>query len=332
MGCKAQAEVKVAKPPPPPPPPPPPDQDGDGIPDANDKCPAEAEDGNPPDAQDGCPNKDMDGDGILIPDDKCPDAKEVVNDFEDTDGCPDEKPLVQLKEKEVQINQKIQFKKDSAKIEEGSMPVVKAVAKLLKDYPEVQLIEVGGHASKEGSEWHNRSLTQKRVDSVVKELVKEGVDKSRLLSQGYGFYCPVDPGESEEALEKNRRVEFKILYRKGKDLAHERGCEAAKKKGIKPKKLPPIPEWKEPAKPAAPAAGAAAPAGGAAPAKGAAPAAGGAAAPAAAGGAKAPPKLSKPGAAPAKPAQPAKPQGAAPAAPAKPATPAKPAPAAPAAK
>src|SRR6185503_17558554 len=99
------------------PPPPPPDGDGDGILDADDKCPSEKEDGKPPNANDGCPVKDTDGDGITDDVDKCPDQPETKNDFEDEDGCPDQKPLVQIVGTEVKINQKIQFKHDSAGIE-----------------------------------------------------------------------------------------------------------------------------------------------------------------------------------------------------------------------
>jgi outer membrane protein OmpA-like peptidoglycan-associated protein len=242
-GCKGEVKISTPEPPPPPPPPPPPDQDGDGIPDADDKCPVEAEDGNPPDPNDGCPNKDMDNDGIPIPQDKCPDQPETVNDFEDDDGCPDQKPIVQLEAKEVKINQQILFDKNSADIQQASLIIIDAVADVLNKNPEVQLVEVGGHASNEGSEWYNRDLTQKRVDSVVKALVERGVDKSRLLSQGYGFYCPLDSAETEEAREKNRRVEFKIVYRKGEDLGQQRGCEAAEAKGVKPKPLPALPPW-----------------------------------------------------------------------------------------
>jgi outer membrane protein OmpA-like peptidoglycan-associated protein len=200
----------------------------------------------------------MDNDGIPIPQDKCPTEPETVNDYQDDDGCPDKKPLVELKETEVQINEKIMFDKNSADIRPESMPIIDAVADLLKKNPEVQLTEVGGHASREGDEGHNRRLSQKRVDAIVKALVERGVEKDRLLSQGYGFYCPLDPGEGEVAYEKNRRVEFKILYRKGKDLGQQRGCEEAEKKGVKPK---PLPELK-PFDPNAPAPAAAPPASG----------------------------------------------------------------------
>jgi hypothetical protein len=141
---------------------------------------------------------------------------------------------------EVKINQKIQFKHNSAKVEPESKPILDAVGDILKKHPELQLVEVGGHASKEGDPKHNQKLTQQRVESVSKELTARGIEKTRLLSQGYGFYCLLDPGTTEESNEKNRRVEFKILLKDGKptDQVDKRGCDEAVKAGIKPKALP----------------------------------------------------------------------------------------------
>ncbi len=241
-GCTAEGALNasIGTPTPPPPPPPPADTDGDGIPDADDKCPNEKEDGKAPDPKDGCPNLDEDGDGIPTPQDKCPTEPETMNGFEDEDGCPDEKPLVQVVGTRVQINQKIQFKKGSSAVEAESKPVLDAIAKVLTDNPGIQLVAVEGHASKEGNDALNRTLTQQRVDAVVKELITRGVAKERLLAQGFGAYCPLDEGTGEEALEKNRRVEFKILYRDGKatDEVGKRGCDAASAKGVEPKALP----------------------------------------------------------------------------------------------
>jgi OOP family OmpA-OmpF porin len=242
IGCHAEAQLGgEVNTPPPPPPPPPPDQDGDGILDADDKCPTEAEDQKPPDPNDGCPNLDEDGDGIPIPQDKCPGEAETVNEFEDDDGCPDKKPLVQVVGTEVKINQKIRFKKNSDQIEPEAMEVVEAVAKVLKEHSEIQLVEVGGHASKEGNEFYNRTLSDRRVRSVRKELIKLGVEKERLVAVGYGYYCPRAEGDDEATHERNRRVEFKILYRDGKLTDAKRGCDAAAAKGVKsetPKETP----------------------------------------------------------------------------------------------
>jgi OmpA-OmpF porin, OOP family len=244
----------------PPPPATPADDDGDGIANADDKCPNDKEDGKAPEAADGCPNADEDSDGVPVPADKCPAEPETKNDFEDDDGCPDKKPLVQLIGTEVKINQKIQFKKGSAGIEDESKPVLDAVAEVLNKNTDIALVEVGGHASKEGDKTLNKTLSQKRVDAVVKELVTRQVAKERFMAQGYGFFCPIDPGETEEALEKNRRTEFKVLIRGGKETDVKRGCEEAEKNGIKPKAMPKKP-WEPKADATAkPAAAAAAPA------------------------------------------------------------------------
>ena len=188
VGCTAEAKMggnlETGTPPPPPPPAAPADDDGDGIPNADDKCPNEKEDGKAPDPKDGCPVKDSDGDGITDDVDKCPTEPETKNGFEDEDGCPDKKPLVQLIGQEVRINQKIQFKKGSAGIEDESKPVLDAVAEVLKGHDDIQLVEVGGHASKEGDASFNKTLTQKRVDSVA-----EGAHHSRR-PEG----APVGPG------------------------------------------------------------------------------------------------------------------------------------------
>lgn len=273
VGCTAEAKMSGSMeagtaPTTAPPPATPPDDDGDGVANADDKCPADKEDGKAPDDKDGCPIKDEDGDGVMGAADKCPKEPETKNEFEDDDGCPDKKPLVMLVGSEVKISQKIQFKKGSAGIEDESKPILDAVADVLKKNSDLQLVEVGGHASKEGEAGFNKNLTQKRVDSVSKELVSRGVEKERLFAQGYGYYCPIDTGETPEALEKNRRVEFKILFRGGKATDMTRGCEAAEKAGVKPKALPAKPwepkkdagakpaEKKEEPKPAADAKGA----------------------------------------------------------------------------
>ena len=234
------------------PPPAPNDMDGDGILDPNDKCPEVKEDGKPPDPNDGCPNLDEDGDGILVPQDKCPTEPETVNGFEDEDGCPDKKPLVEVTKEEIKINQKIMFGHDSADIQKESDELLDAVAETLKQNTGIQLVEVSGHASKEGADQYNRTLTQRRVDSVVKALTTRGVEADRLLAQGYGFHCPLVEGETPDAHEKNRRVEFRILYRDGAATSVERGCPQATQAGVKIKPTPALKDIKS-AQPKAPA-------------------------------------------------------------------------------
>lgn len=233
-GCQGEAQLQVGTPPPPAPPPPA-DSDGDGIPDVDDKCPNDPEDGLPPDPKDGCPTNDPDGDGILGDADKCPNEPETVNGFEDEDGCPDKKPLVEVKGTEIKINDKINFDKGSAEIDSSSNELIENIANVLKKHDDIDFIEIAGHASKEGDEFYNRNLTQQRARAVMNALADLGIERNRMRAVGYGYYCELQPDNHEV----NRRVEFKILRRKGKDTGTEfGGCEAAKAKGLIPKAIP----------------------------------------------------------------------------------------------
>lgn len=76
--------------------------------------------------------------------------------------------------------------------------------------------EISAHTDSKGNDAGNMKLSEFRAKAVVDYLVKNGIDKTRLTSKGYGESkilnrCKnsIDCGELEHAL--NRRVEFKIL-------------------------------------------------------------------------------------------------------------------------
>jgi OmpA-OmpF porin, OOP family len=214
------------------------DPDGDGIVGDADRCPNEKEDGLPPEPKDGCISVDPDGDGIIGATDKCPDQPETKNGFEDDDGCPDTMPRVVVTKTEVKINEKILFAFAKATIEPVSQNLLDEIAFVINDHPQIEFVEVAGHADKVGTDVVNAQLTKQRAQAVVDALVKRKVDKRRMHAQGYGNHCSLDKGESEVAREKNRRVEFKIMRIDGVDTGVALGCEEALKHGIKPVTVP----------------------------------------------------------------------------------------------
>ncbi|HEU4539451.1 MAG TPA: OmpA family protein [Polyangiaceae bacterium] len=214
------------------------DADGDGIADKFDKCLNQKEDGLAPDPTDGCVTIDADGDGVAGNDDKCPNEPETKNDFEDEDGCPDKVPRVQVTKTEVKINEKILFAFDKATIDAKSNGLLDNIAEVVLKNPQIEFLEVAGHADHIGTDAYNVGLTRQRAQAVQAALVKRGLDPRGLRAVGYGHYCPRDPGDSDEARERNRRVEFKIVRVDGVETGVQLGCADAAAKGLKPVDLP----------------------------------------------------------------------------------------------
>jgi outer membrane protein OmpA-like peptidoglycan-associated protein len=213
------------------------DPDGDGIIGDADKCPNEKEDGLPPDPKDGCASVDPDGDGIIGATDQCPKEPETKNGYQDADGCPDT-PRVVVTKTEVKISEKIMFAFAKARIEEASQNLLDEIAYVINDNPQIEYIEVAGHADKIGTDPVNVRLTKRRAQAVVDALVKREVDVRRMHAQGYGNYCPLDNGDNDAAREKNRRVEFKIMRIDGVETGVALGCEQATQRGINNRSVP----------------------------------------------------------------------------------------------
>lgn len=83
--------------------------------------------------------------------------------------------------------------------------------------PEIPwVLRVDGHTDKrpiQNSRKSNWELSAERAISVVKYLVTKGISPKRLVAAGFGEHQPIDPGDSEEALRRNRRIELKLTER-----------------------------------------------------------------------------------------------------------------------
>ncbi len=193
------------------------DNDLDGILDIDDLCPDDPEDLDGFEDADGCPDYDNDNDRILDADDQCPridgetaeETMETYNTVDDEDGCPDRGPVTRTTGG-ILILKEINFQYNSDVILENSFAILHAVAMTIDTNPQIALIEVQGHTDERGSDAYNLDLSQRRAESVVRFLISDGVDATRLLPKGYGEGQPRVRGHSEEAWAANRRVEFII--------------------------------------------------------------------------------------------------------------------------
>jgi outer membrane protein OmpA-like peptidoglycan-associated protein len=185
-----------------------PDTDGDGVVDKKDACPREVGPPNEDPSKNGCPDKDRDKDGITNDVDACPDEPGQPDPDPKKNGCP----RAFISQGQIKIIDQVKFKTGSAAIEQGrdSLDILEAVAKVLRDHPEVKHVRVEGHTDKTGSAALNKKLSADRAASVVKWLTANGIDKARLSSQGFGSEKPIDTNETDAGRKNNRRVEFHI--------------------------------------------------------------------------------------------------------------------------
>ncbi len=59
----------------------------------------------------------------------------------------------------------------------------------------------------------NWELSTARAISVVRFLIAQGISANHLAATGFGEFQPLDPGSTEEALRRNRRIELKLTQR-----------------------------------------------------------------------------------------------------------------------
>jgi chemotaxis protein MotB len=59
----------------------------------------------------------------------------------------------------------------------------------------------------------NWELSSARAIAVVQYLISRGVPPQRLVAAGFAEFDPIDPGQTEEAYQHNRRIELKLTER-----------------------------------------------------------------------------------------------------------------------
>jgi len=92
--------------------------------------------------------------------------------------------------------------------------VVGLEGQIPRDIPWV--LRVDGHTDVRpivGQFKSNWDLSAARAISVVQYLIVKGVKPSRLVAAGFGEFQPIDPGTTEDAYRRNRRIEFKLTER-----------------------------------------------------------------------------------------------------------------------
>lgn len=148
-----------------------------------------------------CVEPDRDGDGVVDVCDACPDEPGPR-----PDGCPH---LVVVESSEIRITPTLLFSANSVTMPPSGIPLLDEIAAVLRDHPEILVVEVRGHASV--GERNPSALARRRAEAARSYLTAHGVEAARLVARGYGVDVPLDAGATAIARARNRRVDFRIL-------------------------------------------------------------------------------------------------------------------------
>ena len=150
---------------------------------------------------------------------KSEDAAEQEEQFEELLKYLEENDLadkvqVNMTEKglHVVMSDAVMFRSGEADLIDPARSVLRQIIGLIDD--KVKAVIVEGHTDDRPirtsvfpSNWE---LSSARATSVVRQLIDQGVPPNRLVAAGFGEFQPIDPGNTEEAFRRNRRIELKL--------------------------------------------------------------------------------------------------------------------------
>lgn len=107
----------------------------------------------------------------------------------------------------------VYFASGSARLDPRATESVELLVATLQERPELS-ITLEGHADTRASSLYNDELAMRRAQSVRDALVAAGIDTHRIQTTGQGEREPAEPGYTEAAHARNRRVEVLVRGRR----------------------------------------------------------------------------------------------------------------------
>ncbi|SJM92627.1 DUF937 domain-containing protein [Crenothrix polyspora] len=83
------------------------------------------------------------------------------------------------------------------------------ITEILKAFPAVK-IKIGGYTDNTGNAKSNKKLSSDRASTITHALIKAGINKARLVGEGYGSDHPVASNDSAEGRQQNRRIDVQV--------------------------------------------------------------------------------------------------------------------------
>lgn len=161
-------------------------------------------------------NSDSDGDGVVDSKDNCPSVAGPITNY----GCPVTTtsapttrrvtaPSTTVVERLNFVAKSVLFDTNSDNLRSESVSSLNEIYSIMSQYPSSSFV-VEGHTDDVGDAGYNKTLSQKRAQSVVNYLVSKGMSSSNLTAIGYGEEAPISSNSTEAGRQANRRVVIKL--------------------------------------------------------------------------------------------------------------------------
>ena len=118
--------------------------------------------------------------------------------------------LKPIKKGEVFVMRNLHFATNKTRILSSSEEALEALFGYLERNPEIR-IKIMGHTDNVGKDAANQRLSEGRAEAVREDLIKRGINETRIEAEGYGETRPIDANDTEEGRQNNRRVEVEVL-------------------------------------------------------------------------------------------------------------------------
>ncbi len=108
------------------------------------------------------------------------------------------------------IGQAIDFDSDKAKIKLGSKGELDKIVTLLQNCASTNIL-IRAHTDADGDADYNKRLSERRAYAVFKHLTRQGIDRTRISTEGLGETEPLVANDTPANKGINRRLEFILL-------------------------------------------------------------------------------------------------------------------------
>lgn len=108
----------------------------------------------------------------------------------------------------VEPEHRVRFALNSALIDEEASRVLAHNAAWVRAHHPTGMLTIEGHCDERGTREYNLALGQQRADAVLRFLVSQGMDETRLKTVSYGKERPLVWGHDASAWKENRRAEI----------------------------------------------------------------------------------------------------------------------------